>query len=135
MGIAESRVKLLRFECKSCGVTHAIIPGNLIPYSPYNLSFKLIVLIAYFERTTTVVALCANYGIAVSTLYAWKHRLLEHKDLALGALLSMKTLAVDFLRGFFDSVQISDRLSGFFKRFGFSFMQNRCAPATRSTPP
>jgi len=93
------------------------------------------VLIAYFERTTTVCAVCSHYGIAVSTLYAWKQRLLEHKELVLGALLSLKKPVLDFLRDIFRSEQISICLSDFFTRFGFSFMQNRTRKASLSRPP
>jgi transposase-like protein len=133
--VNESRISPVRFECRSCGKTHALLPGNIIPYSPYSLRFKLTVLIAYFERTVTVVAICEQFGIAVSTLYAWKHLLLEHRELLLGVLLSLKTPALAFLRKLFASDSLSDILGGFFDRYGFSFLQNRPALATRSCPP
>jgi len=132
---SDSRIFPLRFECSSCGKTHALLAGNLVPYSPYSLRFMIIVLVAYFERETTVHELCGQFGIAVSTLYSWKRRLLEHKELALGALLSLKTPALDFLKGLLKSDRISDYLSGFLGRFGFSFMQNRVTKAAQSHPP
>jgi len=95
----------------------------------------LTVLIAYFERNTTVCVVCQQYGIAVSTLYAWKHRLLDHKELALGALLSLKKPALVFLRDLFGSDQVFDYLSGFFSRYGFSFMQNLRLKTSRCHPP
>ena len=96
--VIESRVNPLRFECVSCNTTHALLPDILIPYSPYSLRFMLTVLVTYFERNMTVAALCAHYGIAVSTFYVWKHRLLEHKDLLLGMLESLKEPVQVFLR-------------------------------------
>jgi len=133
--VSETRIQPKRFECESCGKTHALLPANIIPHSPYSLRFKLTVLIAYFERTTTVAAICEHYGIAVSTLYAWKQRLLEHKELLLGVLVSLKTPALAFLRELFESDKLWRRLSSFFDRYGFSFLQNRPVPASRSHPP
>jgi len=131
----ESNIGILRFECVSCNKTHALLPDIIIPYSPYSLRFILTVLAAYFERNTTVVAVCEHFGIAVSTLYKWKHRLLEHKDLLLGMLTSLKEPVQIFLRGLFVSLRLSDQLSVFFRRYGFSFLQNRSTKATRSQPP
>jgi len=133
--IVECRVEPIRFKCSSCSTTHALLPDILIPYSPYSLRFKLAVLIAYFERETTVAAICGRFGIAVSTLYAWKERLHEHKDLLLGALASQKEPALAFLCGLITSEDISGLIGGFFRRHAFSFLQNRSAPAARSLPP
>ena len=131
----ESRVSPLRFECASCGATHALLPDILVPYSPYSLRFKLAVLTAYFEKKITVVELCEHFGIAVSTLYSWKERLLEHKELLLGILAGQKESAVAFLRNLFGAVCISDHLRNFFHRHAFSFMQGQPATATWSCPP
>ena len=131
----ESRVSPPRFECTSCGTTHAILPDILIPYSPYSLRFKLAVLIAYFERDTTVAAVCERFGIAVSTLYSWKECLLEHKELLLGILANLEESAISFIRSLFEVSCLSDRLRSFFCRHAFSFMQRTPTTTTRSPPP
>jgi transposase-like protein len=131
----ESSVSPLRFECTSCGTTHALLPDILIPYSPYSLHFKLTVLVAYFERKMTVVAICQHFGVAVSTLYSWKKRLLEHKELLLGILASLEEPVIAFLRSLLGAACISDRLRSFFHRYSFSFMQNQSIKTTRSRPP
>jgi len=131
----EIRIWIRRFECKSCGATHALLPDILTPYSIYSLHFKLVVLIAYFERDCTVAALCESFGIAVSTLYAWKELLAAHKELMIGVLLNQKTPALDFLRDLIDSVGLSDALRSFYRKYGFSFMQVAPVTATRSNPP
>ena len=133
--VIESRINPLRFECVSCGTTHALLPDILIPYSPYSLRFMLNVLVAHFERSMTVATLCSHYGIAVSTLYAWKHRLLEHKDLLLGMLANLKEPVQVFLRDLLASIRLSEQLSDFFRHYNFSFLQNRSTAATRSKPP
>jgi ribosomal protein S27AE len=132
---ASQRVRPLRFECASCGATHALLPDILTPYSSYSLRFKLAVLRAYFERDATVVAICGRFGIAVSTLYKWKELFLSHMRLMLGMLTSQKESALAFLRGLFGSHSLSERLRSFCGRHGFSFMQNRSTAATRSHPP
>jgi transposase-like protein len=121
----ESRVNPRRFKCASCGATHALLPDILIPYSPYSLRFKLAVLIAYFERNVTVEAICKCFGIAVSTLYSWKKRLIEHKDLLLGMLESQKESAIAFLRRLSEADCLSDHLHNFSHKHTLSFMQGR----------
>ena len=123
-----------RFKCASCNTTHALLPDVLIPYSQYSLRFKLSVLIAYFQRDSTVTAICEQFEIAVSTLYAWKKLFLSHKELFLGVLLNRKEPAQVFLRGLFDHVCLCDRLSDFFRRHTFSFLQGP-RKASRSVPP
>jgi transposase-like protein len=129
------RMKVLRFECLSCNATHALIPDIVIPYGRYATSFVLRVLIAYFERKTTVVEICEQFGIAVSTIYAWIKRMALHKELMLGLLISQKTPALSFLRGLLEAQDLSAQLRRFFRKFGFSFMQGQSAAATRSRPP
>jgi len=132
--VIESRVQPLRFKCMSCDTTHALLPDIIVPYSPYSLRFMLTVLVAYFERSTTVLDVCTYFGIAVSTLYAWKQRLLEHKDLLLGALASLKESAYAFVDGLLASMQLSEQLKDFFCRYGFSFLQNRSTTTCSSSP-
>ena len=131
----ESRICPLRFKCASCDTTHALLPDVLIPYSPYSLSFKLTVLIAYFERNMTVTQICEHFAIAVSTLYSWKELLLEHKNLLLGMLASRKESGIAFLRSLFEAGSLSIHLRRFFHQHAFSFMQCQTATTTRSYPP
>ena len=131
----ESRISPHRFECLSCGLTHALLPDILIPYSPYSLRFKLAVLAAYFERKTTVASVCERFGIAISTLYSWKQRLLEHKELLLGTLANLEVSAITFVQSLFGAPCLSGHLHSFFNRYAFSFMQRTPATATRSRSP
>jgi transposase-like protein len=129
------RVWVRRFKCEACGATHALLPDILVPYSIYSLNFKLTVLIAYFERDCTVEAICAEYGIAVSTLYEWLKRLTAHKDLMIGVMMSRKTRGLEFLRELVSSDDLSESLSSFSGKHGFSFMQGNCQITTKSNPP
>ena len=131
----DSRVSPRRFKCASCGATHALLPDILIPYSPYSLRFKLTALTAYFDKDTIVSAVCERFGIAISTLYSWKKLLLEHKELLLGIIVSQKESATFFIQSLLLSPCLSERLSSFFRRHAFSFMQRMPLTATRSLPP
>jgi hypothetical protein len=133
--LADSKLKPLRFKCGSCHAAHALLPDVVIPYGRYSLRFVLTVLIAYFERATTVEKICCQFGIAISTLYEWKKRMAAHKDLMLGVLASSKTKAKAYLRDLLNSGNLSARLQSFFLNHGFSFMQNRSVTTTRSNSP
>ena len=132
--ILDFRVRPRRIKCLSCGASHALLPDTLTPYSPYTLRFKLLVLIAYSGRDTTVANICGKFGIAVSTLYEWKKIMTTHKDFMLGLLISRKTPALCFLRGLLGATDISEILRGFFSKYGFAFMQDASMSVTRPVP-
>ena len=134
-GTTYSRLNPLRFECKSCGATHALLPDIVIPYGRYSLSFVLTALIAYYERKTTVENICMQFGIAISTIYEWKKRILSCKELMLGLIISQKTSALAFLWGLFGSNNLSDSLRAFFCKYGFSFMQRQPSSTSQSRSP
>jgi transposase len=133
--IVDSLVDPLRFFCSSCEATHALLPDIIIPHCTYSLLFVLTALIAYYERDTTVEKICAQFGIAISTIYEWKKRIALHKDLMLGELLSQKQRTHSYILDLLKSCDLSDALSTFFRKYGFSFMQRTPATATRSNPP
>jgi len=70
----------------------------------------------------------------VSTLYEWKKQLLEHKELLLGVVESMKTDITEFFHKYFDSEEATGSLQRFFSKYGFSFLQNK-RRATQSVLP
>ena len=126
-GIHIHKIKIQRYICESCGHSHAIIPDMLIPYASYSLGCILAALRSYIFRSLcnhTVSDVCDRYQIAVSTLYSWKKRFLSHKSLWLGAAANIAVADADFLPEYPFCTEL---LSGFFRRFGFSFMQNHLA--------
>ena len=133
--IVDSNLRASRLYCSSCGSTHALLPDIVVPYSPYSLLFMLAALIAYYERATTVEKICWHFGIAVSTIYEWEDRIALHKGLMLGMLISGKKHEHSFILGLLGSGKLSGVLRQFFRKYGFSFMQRRSAPAARSRPP
>lgn len=128
-------IDVLLFMCTSCGKTHALLPDVLIPHSQYSLSFMLAVLIAYYERKSSVVKICELYNIAVSTLYEWKKRLEAHKHLMVKTYLDSVPPTLDFIFGLFSRDNSSETLRDFFRTYGFSFMQRNALKTSRSNPP
>lgn len=111
-------ITVQRFQCSSCGHTHALLSSALVPYSSYSLRFILAVLRAYFLRTGTVAGICVKAGIAVSTLYRWKKWFFMHKQLLLGVLEDACQNSLGFLEGL-----SGDTLQGFYRSFRISFLQ------------
>lgn len=114
------KVSITRVKCTSCGHTHALISGNLIPYGSYSIHFVLDVLMKYFLRVSTVEQICSSEGISHSTLYGWKKTFLKHKELLLGIMKSMETERTAFINSF--SGADAER---FRSRFCFSFLQGK----------
>lgn len=114
-------IHITRIICSSCQHTHAILPEIIIPYSSYSLIFILSVLKDYFSRIP-IKSLCEKYQLSLSTLYAWKHLLLQHKKLWLGILEDLCTEPLTFLSSFSHAHSSRD-LSIFFLNMGYSFLQ------------
>ena len=112
-------VTVQRYQCSSCGHTHALLPSPLVPYSSYSLRFILLVLRDYFLHRACVRKICERAGISVSTFYRWKALFLAHKALWLGILENLDTSAEAFL----DSMN-GAFLQGFCQKFLFSFLQH-----------
>ena len=116
------RLTIRRFQCHSCGHTHALLPDVLIPYGSYSLRFILTVLLDHLKRTCTVADLCGYWNIAISTLYDWIHLFIDQYNSwcrVLDRILWVSRESVSSI------ARIPAFPSGFFLRFGFSFLQGR----------
>jgi len=118
----EDLLTIKRVICTSCGCTHALLYDVLIPYGSYSLRFILYVLRAYLNRTGTVAALCEQFSIAVSTLYAWIDLFNEHANLWLSVLERISQVSLQAL-DYFENINMLP--FSFFLRYGFSFLQKR----------
>jgi len=118
----ENMLTIKRVICASCGCTHALLYDVLIPYGSYSLRFILHVLRAYLNRSGTVAALCGQFSIAISTLYAWIDLFNEHANLWLSVLERISQVSLQII-DFFESIDMLP--FSFFQRYGFSFFQNR----------
>ena len=119
---------IMRLIC-TCGHTHAILPDFIIPYSGYGLFFLLRVLAEYFLRLSTVERLCERFSITLSQLRRWLKLFRVQKEEWLGALSSMETSGLSFLRDLATEPAYSDFASAFVRRFAKSFLQSHRNPA------
>jgi hypothetical protein len=127
----EYKITVDRVICGSCAATHALLADVLVPHSSYSLRFILFVLRAFFNRHCPVADLCERYGIAISTIYLWKSLFKEHANLWLSSLNRIHKASIQALDDF-ENVHLLPSL--FFKRYGFSFLQNRRATQCSRSP-
>jgi len=123
-------ITVTRYQCSSCGSTHAILPEIIIPYRSYSFLFIVKAMKDYFAKSLTIVAICDKYNISVSTLYAWKALYIKHKKLWLGLLENLYISDVNFL----DSIFSTHSLEDFFVTIGISFLQNHIKKAKYKPP-
>ena len=116
--VISQAITVERYQCASCGHTHAVLPSCLIPYKSYSLRFILIVLRSYFLRVCPVEQLCERYGISISTLYRWLKLFKRHKSLFLGVLEDARMGSLSFLDGLSGA-----SLKDFYGSFRFSFLE------------
>ena len=137
--------------CRECGkpadgkgpdsgdYNHAILGGIIIPFTKYSLPFVLTVLDSYANRTGTVEDVCEQWGICRNTLYNWIGRHMEQYDLWADSLHGTGSLGREAQSRHPGSKNLYSRIlaaalglvshilpiviSGFFGKYGYSFMQ------------
>jgi len=132
-------VQVPRFQCSSCGGTHAIIPEIAIPYSSYSILFVLDVLRDRFIGKMKIHLLCEKYDISVRTFYRWKKLFEKNHRLWLGIITKL-TASIGAFFSNHPSGSTSDFLYRFWQRFGLSFFQHslhgeKVHPDIRLHPP
>lgn len=125
----DTRLSIRRFQCGSCGHTHALLPDVLIPYGSYSLRFILTVLLCYLKRSSTVTNLCRYWGIAVSTLYDWIHLFIIQYNSWCSVLDRILWVCRSAVSSICDFPAFP---SEFLLRFGFSFLRGRSATPSGS---
>lgn len=125
----KSEVAILRLIC-DCGSTHAILPDFIVPYSGYGLFFILRVLAEGFARLSSVERLCERFSITRNQFYKWLNLWNTQKDEWLGALVSMETSSLSFLKQLIRMPAYSVFASEFVRRFRTSFLQSHQNPAS-----
>jgi len=131
-GVHEYRVEIESAKCTACKKTHAMLPDVIIPYKTYSIIFILIVVKEYFH-TRKAIGICEKYGIAVSTLYAWRDRYLVHAALDLGASVEAALLTSSHWLENARDICRTNAPYDYFGRFGFSFLEFKAAAETTFT--
>jgi hypothetical protein len=67
--ICDTKITILRVFCKSCLSTHAILPGNIIPYKIYDERFITRILSEYYIFNKSVLSISEEYSISYQQIY------------------------------------------------------------------
>ena len=67
--LTSSRITITRGQCLSCEKTHAILPGDIIPYKQYSLNAIIAILKYVLEDKITVANVANMLGISHQVIY------------------------------------------------------------------
>jgi hypothetical protein len=78
-------IDIKRIMCKSCKSTHAVMPGDLIPYKLLSLAVIMLFLTAHIVEETPVLRIANEYGLSfqiiwlcLSAFYLFKNRIHQY---------------------------------------------------------
>ena len=93
-----STLKILRVKCKSCDSTHAILPGDIIPYKQFDYLSFIAILENYFYFDQSGYKLSSKFNVSFQTIYSFINTFLIFKDSTFVTLRVMATVENLFSR-------------------------------------
>ena len=117
-----SKIKILRVKCKSCGKTHAILPGDIIPYKQFNYFSFLEILKSYFFDSKSIYELSNKFNVSFQVIYKFINAFLIFKDSIFVTIKIMQIINKLFSKDPFSLLDFIVNKIGFFKfikRFSF----------------
>jgi len=75
-----STLNILRVKCKSCKSTHAILPGDIIPYKQFDYLSFMAILEEYFSNGKSGYELSRKFNVSFQLLYSFINTFLIFKD-------------------------------------------------------
>ena len=124
---ATSRLRILRVKCTSCGSTHAILPGDLIPYKQFDYSSFISVLEKYFSDGLSGYELSKEYNVSFQTIYSFINTFLSFKEDTFVTLKIMK-LADNLFKARPSKLMKLIRNNFTFNEFAFKFSEHNNWP-------
>ena len=73
-------IDIKRVMCMSCKITHAVVPGDIIPYKLLSLFVMLCILIARIIKKTPITKTAKKYGISYQLIYSYQKVLSLYKN-------------------------------------------------------
>lgn len=65
----DSRIKILRLKCNSCNSTHALLPGDIIPYFVYSTSCIIKLISEHYTQGYSVLYIAKKYNVPYQLIY------------------------------------------------------------------
>lgn len=104
--IEECKIKILRLICSSCGVTHAILPSDIIPYVIFTFSCVFKLLMQHFVDAKSVLEVSKENHISFQLMYLFINRLIYHLNPCVIFLRVFLAVQTDFSSSFKDVLSI-----------------------------
>jgi len=73
-------MEIKRIICESCGTTHAVMPGDIIPYSALTLYVFIYVLASYYIKKTPALNIAKELGFSYQLVYLLVAVFLMHRN-------------------------------------------------------
>lgn len=71
---------ILRLKCSSCNATHAILPGDIIPYDIYSYTFKILIISTVINDETPVLAVTDKFSLSFQAIYSFLKNFISYLD-------------------------------------------------------
>jgi hypothetical protein len=63
-------IEIKRIKCLSCKATHAVMPGDMIPYKLLSLMIVLFILNSYYATDVPVLKMAVEWGFSFQLIYS-----------------------------------------------------------------
>jgi len=78
--LVRRRVKIRRVRCRSCKSTHAVMPGDLIPYAFLSLFVTILILAMFYLKKVAVLKIADTWGFSHQFIYSVLFSFRLHAD-------------------------------------------------------
>jgi transposase-like protein len=139
--VCDTVIGIDRYECSSCGHTHALLPLAVVPHLSYSITFIASLLVDWLDKAyASIESLASAYNISTNTFIRLRQRFFACLKAALGissGTATMRRFALGLLACGVDD--ISDALWTFSNTTGRFFMEavktTGHKTTSRSSPP
>ena len=73
-------LEIKRIKCVSCGTTHAVLPGDIIPYKALSLLVLMSIIISYYLDKKPVLKIAERIGFSFQYIYTAIRTFLLHMN-------------------------------------------------------
>lgn len=74
------RLAIKRIKCASCGTTHAVMPGDIVPYLALSLFVVAFILMSYYVSRSPVLKVAEKLGFSFQYIYSVIYAFHIHKN-------------------------------------------------------